>query len=158
MKRRMKNSDDAIAENLVTQPAKMCETSLNNLHTADYQLLWREDEISDMLNEFKTKKHSSISSYLSGASFFAMAIHYDKIDNLMQTKTEGKVTYKSKYTGKTIDKLSKEISPILRYIDSCLFIIDKQTNFRYNWIEQRNAMLTYQENFEERTLENFLSE
>ena len=84
-----------------------------------------------------------------------MAINEDKIDNLKQGRDE-MVKSISPKANLVLQKIYKDSSVVLTFIEESLDSIDLECKNRYHWKEMKRSVISSEENFNSADLDSFL--
>jgi len=96
-----------------------------------------------------------LASFINSFLYIQIAINMDHISNLKNFGMEGNITYKSYYTGQTIDKFLTQIDMYIKYADEYLSLLDKSRNGQLGWSKMKE-FVDYSVNLEAVGLESFL--
>lgn len=156
--KRALNNHALVADNLI-QPtsnnAAMFADAINNM---DYTPFRNKNKIKDILLKFKTDKYQTMKSVLFGFINLQIAIHTDKIELIKQQGVSNNVTSDSPYVNKTLNKVISQTTTILTYLDQIISQIDNELGKKYHWQNVKQTLNTYQENFVEQNLDDYLKE
>ena len=155
--KRALNSYTLVADNLIQPSCNNAMMFADYINGTDYTAFCDKSKIKDLLVRYKTGKYQIMKSVLFGFVNLQIAIHTDKIELLKQKNNSG-VTSDSPNVNKTLKKVIEQTTTILTYLDQIISQIDNELGNRYHWQDVKQTLNTYQENFVEQHLDDYLKE
>ncbi len=156
--KRALNNHALVADNLIQPTCNNAMVFADYINGIDYTPFCQKNKIKDTLLQYKTEKYQIMKSVLFGFINFQIAIHTDQIDLIKQQGVSNNVTSDCPYVNKALNRVISQTTTILTYLDQIISQIDNELGNRYHWQNVKQAMNTYQENFVEQNLEDYLKE
>lgn len=157
MKRLIENLAESVSEPLLDQPIYICRQNIAFIYNLDYTTFCSKEKVKQTLQLFKRDKFA-IESLFTDCIYLKIAINADKQTHLQKCGTQGYITAQDHNTGQVLIRLQKDIAPWLIKINSYLEHLNNSVSNRYNWTSKRDNMLLYENDYTEKSLENFLKE
>ena len=155
--RRALNNHDRIADNLIQPTCNNAAMFADYVNAIDYTPFCNKGKIKEILVQYKANKHQTIKSVLISFIYLQIAIHEDEKLLLAKGIRSG-VTSDCPNVNKVLNKVINQTTTILTYLDQIISQIDSELGHKYNWQNMKQALNTYQENFIEQHLEDYLKE
>lgn len=155
--KRTLNGHDLVPDNLI-QPS--CDNSMmlaDHINGIDYTTFCRKNNVSSVLLKFKTEKYLLLKNVISSFIYLRIAIREDSMMLLQQGKRDI-VTSDCPHVKDALNKVIGQTSTILTYLDQIISQMDDGLDNRYNWHNLRKTLNTYQDNFETKTLADYMNE
>ena len=150
-------SRDSIADNLIEQTCENASRIADGINGIDYTTFCKNDKVKDIVILFNSSKLIPIKSALISFTYLKIAIHEDK-KLLLQQRENAIVTSDCPNTNKALNKVISQTSTILTYLDQTITQIDHELGDKYQWQNRKQALNTYQANYVNQTLEDYLKE
>lgn len=154
-KRQINEQNSPVPRNLIDEIANRGLVCLNNLASTDYLTFGNCSITEKLLIQYKGENGMCIRSFLHNTVFLKMAINEDKIDNLKQGRDE-MVKSISPKANLVLQKIYKDSSVVLTFIEESLDSIDLECKNRYHWKEMKRSVISSEENFNSADLDSFL--
>lgn len=148
---------DTVADNLIQPICNNAAMAANSINGIDYTPFCKKDKINELLLHYRLEKHQLLMSVLAKFIFLQVAIHKDALLFSSQSKNES-VTSDCPNINTTLKKVMNQTATILTYLDLVLLQIDEELGGRYHWNDRKLSLNTYQDNFVESNLEDYLKE
>ena len=155
--KRTLNGHDLVPDNLI-QPS--CDNAMmlaDYINGIDYITFCGKNNVSDVLSKFKTEKYLLLKNVLISFSYLRIAIREDSMMLLQQGKRDI-VTSDCPHVKDALNKVIGQTSTILTYLDQIISQMDDGLDNRYNWHNLRKTLNTYQDNFETKTLADYMND
>lgn len=154
-KRQLYETNTPVPPNMIEGLADKGLVCLNNLTSVGYVTFGKGKTIEKQLFHYKVEYGMLIRSFLQNTIFLKMAINEDKIAMLRQGRDEF-VKSSSPKTNLVLEKLNKESTEILTFIEESMETIDEECENRYHWDEVKRSIILGEENFVSADLDSFL--
>lgn len=155
--KRTLNGHDLVPDNLIQSPCDNAMMLADYINGIDYTTFCRKNNVSSVLLKFKTEKYLLLKNVISSFIYLRIAIREDSMMLLQQGKRDI-VTSDCPHVKDALNKVIGQTSTILTYLDQIISQMDDRLNNRYNWHDLRNTLNTYQDNFETKTLADYMNE
>lgn len=155
-KRALKNSD-TIADNIIEPTCENAARIADCINGIDYSPFCKKNKVKDILLQYNSEKLMLIKTVIISFTFLKIAIHEDK-KFLLQQRENDIVTSNCPNTNKALNKVISQTSTILNYLDQIITQIDTELGNKYQWLNRKQELNTYQDNHIGQTLENYLKE
>lgn len=155
--KRALNNHAVVAANLIQPTCNNALLYADNINEIDYSPFCSKNKIKDILLEYNSDKYHMMKSVLFGFKNIQIAIHTDKIVLIKQGVSDN-VTSHCPYVNETLNKVINQTTTILTYLDQIISQIDNELVNKYNWQNVKQTLNTYQENFVEQNLVDYLNE
>lgn len=155
--KRALNNHTLVADNLIQPTCNNAMMFADYINGTDYTTFCDKSKIKDLLVRYKTEKYHIMKFVLFGFVNLQIAIHTDEIELLNQKNNSG-VTSDSPNVNKTLKKVIEQTTTILTYLDQIISQFDNEMGNRYHWQDVKQTFNTYQENFVEQHLDDYLKE
>ena len=129
----------------------------DSINSIDYTPLCNKNKINEIIVQFKSEKYQILKSVLTSFIYYQIAIHEDEIF-LKKQGIQGGVTSDSPNVNQALNKVINQSTTILTYLDQIISQFDNELGNRYNWLNVKQSMNIYQENFIEQHLDDYLKE
>lgn len=155
--KRIMNNHAFVADNLIQSTCNNAMMFADYINGTDYTLFYQKNKIKDILLQYKANKYQTMKSVLFGFINLQIAIQTDKIELIKQGVCNN-VTSDCYYVNKTLNKVINQTTTILTYLDQVISQIDNELGNRYHWQNIKQSLNTYQDNFTEQDLDDYLKE
>lgn len=155
--KRVLNNHALVADNLIQPISNSAAMFADSINSIDYTPLCNKNKINEIIAQFKSEKYQILKSVLTSFIYYQIAIHEDEIF-LKKQGIQGGVTSDSPNVNQALNKVINQSTTILTYLDQIISQFDNELGNRYNWLNMKQSMNTYQENFIEQHLEDYLKE
>ena len=155
--RRTLNGHDLVSDNLIQSPCDNAMLLADYINGIDYTTFCRNNNVSSALSKFKTEKYLLLKNVLISFTYLRIAVREDSKLLLQQGKRDI-VTSECPNVKDALNKVIGQTSTILTYLDQIISQMDDGLDNRYNWHNQRKILNTYQDNFESKSLTDYLNE
>ena len=150
-------TEAALFSNLANLYGQFAMMFADYINGTDYTLFYQKNKIKDILLQYKANKYQTMKSVLFGFINLQIAIQTDKIELIKQGVCNN-VTSDCSYVNKTLNKVINQTTTILTYLDQVISQIDNELGNRYHWQNIKQSLNTYQDNFTEQDLDDYLKE
>ena len=156
--RRALINHDRVTDNLI-QPASNNAAMLADYinYSLDYTPFRNRSKTKEILTQYKTDKYQAIKSVLISSAYLQIAIREDE-KVLLTQGIHSSATSDCPNVNKALNKVINQTTTILTYLDHTISEIDSELGDRYHWQDMKHALNTYQDNFTERHLDDYLKE
>ena len=155
--KRVLNNHALVADNLIQPISNSAAIFADSINNIDYTPLCNKNKINEIIAQFKSEKHQVLKSVLTSFIYYQIAIHEDKI--IMEKQgIHGGVTSDGPNVNQALNKVINQSTTILTYLDQIISQFDSELDNRYNWLNVKQSMNTFQENFIEQRLEDYLKD
>ncbi len=155
--KRILNNHALVSDNLIQPICNNAMMYADYINGADYTPFYQKNKIKDILLQYKADKYQTMKSVLFGFINLQIAIREDTL-LIMKQGAIINVTSDCPYVNKVLNKVTNQTTTVLTYLDQIISQIDNELGNRYQWQNVKQAMNTYQENFIEQNLEDYLKE
>ena len=155
--KRVLNNHALVADNLIQPISNSAAMFADSINSIDYKPLCDKNKINEIITQFKLEKYQVLKSVLTSFIYYQIAIHEDEII-LKKQGIHGGVTSDCSNVNQALNKVINQSTTILTYLDQIISQFDNELGNRYNWLNVKLSMNTYQENFIEQHLEDYLKE
>lgn len=155
--KRTLNSHDLVPDNLIQFSCDNAMMLTDYISGIDYTLFSGNNNIHGILSKFKTEKSLLLKNVLINFTYLRIAIREDSKMLLQQGKRDI-VTSDCPNVKDALNKIIGQTSTILTYLDQIITQMDDELDNRYNWHNLRNALNTYQNNYETKSLADYMNE
>ena len=155
--KRVLNNHALVADNLIQPISNSAAMFADSINSIDYTPLCNKNKINEIIAQFKSEKYQVLKSVLTSFIYYQIAIHEDEII-LKKQGIQGGVTSDSPNVNQALNKVINQSTTILTYLDQIISQFDNELGNRYNWLNMKQSMNTYQENFIEQHLDDYLKE
>ncbi|MBR4643698.1 MAG: hypothetical protein IKO73_00860 [Bacteroidaceae bacterium] len=155
--KRTLNGHDLVPDNLIQSPCDNAMMLADYINGIDYITFCGKNNVSDVLSKFKTEKFLLLKNVISSFIYLRIAIREDSMMLLQQGKRDI-VTSDCPHVKDALNKVIGQTSTILTYLDQIISQMDDGLDNRYNWHNLRKTLNTYQDNFETKTLADYMNE
>lgn len=155
--KRVLNNHALVADNLIQPISNSAAMFADSINSIDYTPLCNKNKINAIIAQFKSEKYQVLKSVLTSFIYYQIAIHEDEII-LKKQGIHGGVTSDGPNVNQALNKVINQSTTILTYLDQIISQFDNELGNRYNWLHVKQSMKTYQENFIEQHLADYLKE
>ena len=155
--KRVLNNHALVADNLIQPISNSAAMFADSINSIDYTPLCNKNKINEIIAQFKSEKYQVLKSVLTSFIYYQIAIHEDEII-LKKQGIHGGVTSDGPNVNQALNKVINQSTTILTYLDQIISQFDNELGNRYNWLNVKQSLNTYQENFIEQHLEDYLKE
>lgn len=155
--KRVLNNHALVADNLIQPISNSAAMFADSINSIDYTPLCNKNKINEIIAQFKSEKYQILKSVLTSFIYYQIAIHEDEIF-LKKQGIQGGVTSDSPNVNQALNKVINQSTTILTYLDQIISQFDNELGNRYNWLNVKQSMNIYQENFIEQHLDDYLKE
>lgn len=155
--KRVLNNHALVADNLIQPISNSAAMFADSINSIDYTPLCNKNKINEIIAQFKSEKYQILKSVLTSFIYYQIAIHEDEIF-LKKQGIQGGVTSDSPNVNLALNKVINQSTTILTYLDQIISQFDNELGNRYNWLNVKQSMNIYQENFIEQHLDDYLKE
>lgn len=155
--KRVLNNHALVADNLIQPISNSAAMFADSINSIDYTPLCNKNKINEIIAQFKSEKYQVLKSVLTSFIYYQIAIHEDEII-LKKQGIHGGVTSDGLNVNQALNKVINQSTTILTYLDQIISQFDNELGNRYNWLNVKQSLNTYQENFIEQHLEDYLKE
>lgn len=155
--KRTLNGHDLVPDNLIQSPCDNAMMLADHINGIDYTTFCKKNKVSCILSKFKTDKYLLLKHVLISFTYLRIAIREDSKILLQQGKRDI-VTSDCPNVKDALNKVIGQTSTILTYLDQIISQMDDGLDNRYNWHILRKTLNTYQDNFETKTLADYMNE
>lgn len=155
--KRVLNNHALVADNLIQPISNSAAMFADSINSIDYTPLCNKNKINEIIVQFKSEKYQVLKSVLTSFIYYQIAIHEDEII-LKKQGIHGGVTSDGPNVNQALNKVINQSTTILTYLDQIISQFDNELGNRYNWLNVKQSMNTYQENFIEQHLDDYLKE
>ena len=155
--KRTLNGHDLVPDNLIQSPCDNAMMLADYINGIDYITFCGKNNVSDVLSKFKTEKYLLLKNVVISFTYLRIAIREDSKMLLQQGKRDF-VTSDCPNVKDALNKVIGQTSTILTYLDQIISQIDDGLDNRYNWYNLRKTLNTYQDNFENKSLADYMNE
>ena len=155
--KRVLNNHALVADNLIQPISNSAAMFADSINSIDYTPLCNKNKINEIIAQFKSEKYQVLKSVLTSFIYYQIAIHEDEII-LKKQGIQGGVTSDSPNVNQALNKVINQSTTILTYLDQIISQFDNELGNRYNWLNVKQSMNIYQENFIEQHLDDYLKE
>lgn len=150
-------SHNIVPDNLIQSTCDNSMMLADYINGIDYTPYCKNNKIKEILDQFRKEKYSAMKNVLISFSNLRIAIREDSIF-LLQQKNRDVVTSDCPNTQGTLSKINSQTATILTYLDQIISQIDNELQNKYNWQSLKKTMNVYQDNFEVKTLRDYVNE
>ena len=150
-------SHNIVPDNLIQATCDNSMMLADHINGLDYTTYRNNNKIREILDKFKIEKYSALKNVLISFANLRVAIREDSII-LLQQKNRDIVTSDCPNTQGTLNKIKSQTATILTYLDQIISQIDNELQNKYNWQSLKKTMNIYQDNFEAKTLRDYMNE
>ena len=150
-------SHNIVSDNLIQSTCDNSMMLADYINGTDYAPYCKNNKIKYILDQFKKEKYSALKNVLISCANLRIAIREDSIILLQQGKRDI-VTSDCPNAQGTLNKIKSQTATILTYLDQIISQIDNELQNKYNWQSLKKTMNTYQDNFEAKTLRDYMNE
>ena len=155
--KRVLNNHALVADNLIQPISNSAAMFADSINSIDYTPLCNKNKINEIIVQFKSEKYQVLKSVLTSFIYYQIAIHEDEII-LKKQGIHGGVTSDGPNVNQALNKVINQSTTILTYLDQIISQFDNELGNRYSWLNVKQSMNTYQENFIEQHLDDYLKE
>ena len=155
--KRTLNGHDLVPDNLIQPHCDNAMILADYISRIDYMVFCGNNNVYGVLSKFKNDKYLLLKNVLISFSYLRIAIREDSMMLLQQGKRDI-VTSDCPHVKDALNKVIGQTSTILTYLDQIISQMDDGLDNRYNWHNLRKTLNTYQDNFETKTLADYMNE
>lgn len=155
--KRALNNHALVADNLIQPTCNNAMLLADSVNGMDYSPFCSKNKIKDILLQYKMDRYQMMKSVLIGFINLQIAIHTDKIE-LRKQDVSNDDKSDCTYVNKTLNKVINQTTTILTYLDQIISQIDNEVGTRYHWQNVKQTLNTYQNNFVDQNLVDYLNE
>ena len=155
--KRALNNHTLVADNLIQPTCNNAMLLADSVNGMDYSPFCSKNKIKDILLQYKMDRYQMMKSVLIGFINLQIAIHTDKIE-LRKQDVSNDDKSDCTYVNKTLNKVINQTTTILTYLDQIISQIDNEVGTRYHWQNVKQTLNTYQNNFVDQNLVDYLNE
>ena len=155
--KRTLNGRDLVPDNLIQPSCDNATMLADHIYGIDYTTFCEKNNVSSVLLKFKTEKYLLLKNVISSFIYLRIAIREDSMMLLQQGKRDI-VTSDCPHVKDALNKVIGQTSIILTYLDQIIAQMDDGLDNRYKWHNLKKTLNTYQDNFETKTLADYMNE
>ena len=155
--KRTLDGHDLVPDNLIQSSCDSAMMLADHINGIDYTTFCGKNNVSSILLKFKTEKYLLLKNVISSFIYLRIAIREDSKMLLQQGKRDI-VTSDCPNVKDALNKVIGQTSTILTYLDQIISQVDDGLDNRYNWHNLKKTLNTYQDNFETKTLADYINE
>lgn len=155
--KRTLNSYDLVPDNLIQPHCDNAMILADYISRIDYMVFCGNNNVYGVLSKFKTDKYLLLKNVLISFSYLRIAIREDSMMLIQQGKRDI-VTSDCPHVKDALNKVIGQTSTILTYLDQIISQMDDGLDNRYNWHNLRKTLNTYQDNYETKSLADYMNE
>lgn len=155
--KRTLNGHDLVPDNFIQPHCDNAMMLADHINGIDYTTFCGNNNVSSVLIKFKKEKYLILKNVLISFSYLRIAIREDSMMLLLQGKRDI-VTSDCPHVKDALNKVIGQTSTILTYLDQIISQMDDGLDNRYNWHNLRKTLNTYQDNYETKSLADYMNE